>query len=159
MPKSCNSILNKIFYAFAIIFITSCVSSNNSSSSQFDGKFMISKNNIEPSTFNVNVNIFKNSSIIQIKKPFYGNVLKIEMKEGKKTIFLPSEYTEPFYVPDNINRNFRYWLRQCIFAKELYIYEPSDEFDFKFKCDKNKNRTNILIEYDEFQIEGFISLS
>ena len=120
---------------------------------------MISKNNIEPSTFNVNVNIFKNSSIIQIKKPFYGNVLKIEMKEGKKTIFLPSKYTEPFYVPDNINRNFRYWLRQCIFAKELYIYEPSDEFDFKFKCDKNKNRTNILIEYDEFQIEGFISLS
>ena len=120
---------------------------------------MISKNNIEPSTFNVNVNIFKNASIIQIKKPFYGNVLKIEMKEGKKAIFLPSEYTEPFYVPDNIDRNFRYWLRQCIFAKELYIYEPTDEINFKFKCDKSKNRTNILIEYDEFQIEGFISLS
>ena len=135
------------------------MSSNNSSSSQFNGKFIISKNNVEPSTFNVNVNIFKNASIIQIKKPFYGNVLKIEMKEGKKSTFLPSEYTEPFYVPDNIDRNFRYWLRQCIFAKELYIYEPSDEFDFKFKCDKNKNRTNILIEYDEFQIEGFISLS
>jgi pectate lyase len=120
---------------------------------------MISHNNHEPSTFNINVNISKNASIIQIKKPFYGNVLKIEMNVGKKTIFLPSEYVEPFYVPDDIDRNFRYWLRQCIFQKELYIYEPKDEFDFKFKCDKNKNRTNISIEYNEFNIEGFLSLS
>ena len=34
-----------------------------------------------------------------------------------------------------------------------------DEFDFKFKCNKNKNRTNISIEYNEFNIEGFLSLS
>ena len=34
-----------------------------------------------------------------------------------------------------------------------------DEFDFKFKCDKNKNRTNIIIEYNEFNVEGFLSLS
>ena len=120
---------------------------------------MISQNNHEPSTFNINVNIYKNASIIQIKKPFYGNVLKIGMNEGKKIIFLSSEYAEPFYVPDNIDRNFGYWLRQCIFQKELYIYEPMDEFDFKFKCDKNKNRTNISIEYNEFNIEGFLSLS
>ena len=81
------------------------------------------------------------------------------MNAGKKTIFLPSEYVEPFYVPDDIDRNFRYWLRQCIFQKKLYIHEPTDEFDFKFKCDKSKNRTNISIEYNEFNIEGFLSLS
>ena len=120
---------------------------------------MISQNNHEPSTFNINVDIYKNASIIQIKKPFYGNVLKIEMNKGKKTIFLPSEYTELFYVPDNIDKNFRYWLGQCIFQKELYIYKPLDEFNFKFKCDKNKNRTNIIIEYNEFNVEGFLSLS
>lgn len=135
------------------------MSVNDINTTQFSGKFMISQNNHEPSTFNINVNIYKNASIIQIKKQFYGNVLKIEMNEGKKIIFLPSEYAEPFYIPDNIDKNFSYWLRQCIFQKELYIYKPMDEFDFKFKCDKNKNRTNISIEYNEFNIEGFLSLS
>ena len=120
---------------------------------------MISQNNHEPSTFNINVNIIKNDSIIQIKKPFYGNVLKIEMNAGKKTIFLPSEYIEPFYVPDNIDRNFRYWLRQCIFQKEFYIYKPIGEFHFKFQCNKSENRTNIRIEYSRFNVEGFLSLS
>ena len=120
---------------------------------------MISKNGDEQFSFNININLAKKDSIIQIKKPFYGNVLKIEMNEGKKIIFLSSEYAEPFYIPDNIDRNFSYWLRQCIFQKELYKYELMDEFDFKFKCDKNKNRTNISIEYNEFNIEGFLSLS
>ena len=95
----------------------------------------------------------------RIKRPFYGNVLKIEINEGKKTIFLPSEYAEPFYLPNNIDRNFSLWLRQCIFQKKLNIYEPMDEFDFKFKCDKGKNRTNIRIKYNKFNIEGFLLLS
>ena len=120
---------------------------------------MISQNNHEPLTFNINVKICKTGSIIKINKQFYGNDLKIEIKEEKKIIFLPSEYAEPFYIPDNIDKNFSYWLRQCIFQKELYVYELMDEFDFKFKCDKNKNRTNISIEYNEFNIEGFLSLS
>ena len=159
MPRSCNSISNKFYCIFVIVFISSCASVNDINTTQFSGKIMISQNNHEPSTFNINVNIIKNDSIIQIKKPFYGNVLKIEMNAGKKTIFLPSEYIEPFYVPDNIDRNFRYWLRQCIFQKEFYIYKPIDEFHFKFQCNKSENRTNIRIEYSGFDVEGFLSLS
>jgi len=156
MPKSCNSISNKIYCVLIIIFITSCVSLNNSGSSQFNGKFMISKNNLEPSTFNINVNIFKNMSIIQLKKPFYGNVLKIEMSEAKKTIFVPQQESKTFNVPDFIDENFKHWLKDCVFKKELYIFEQVDETNFKFKCNKTQNRTNFFIEYSEFKIEGFL---
>tara|TARA_Y100000766_G_C18328289_1_gene328922 strand:+ start:70 stop:501 length:432 start_codon:yes stop_codon:yes gene_type:complete len=141
---------------FIIIFITSCVSLNNSGSSQFNGKFLISKNNLEPSTFNINVNIFKNMSIIQLKKPFYGNVLKIEMSEAKKTIFVPQLESETFNVPDYLDENFKHWLKDCVFKKELYIFEQVDEINFKFKCNKEQNRTNFFIEYSEFKIEGFL---
>ena len=139
-----------------IIFITSCVSLNNSGSSQFNGKFMISKNNLEPSTFNINVNIFKNMTIIQLKKPFYGNVLKIEMSEAKKTIFVPQLESETFNLPDFLDKNFKRWLKDCVFEKELYLFEQVDEVNFKLKCKKEKNRTNVLIEYSEFKIEGFL---
>ena len=117
---------------------------------------MISKNNLEPSTFNINVNIFNNMSIIQLKKPFYGNVLKIEMSEAKKTIFVPQQESKTFNVPDFIDENFKRWLKDCVFKKELYIFEQVDEINFKFKCNKTQNRTNFFIEYSEFKIEGFL---
>jgi len=118
---------------------------------------MISQNDHDASIFNIEANIYKNASIIQIKKPFYGNVLKIEMHQDKRTVFLPSNNNDLFNVPNLIERNFRNWLKQCIFANELNIYESKDKFSFRFKCEKDKNRTNILIEYNEFNIKGFLS--
>ena len=118
---------------------------------------MISQNDHDASIFNIEANIYKNASIIQIKKPFYGNVLKIEMHQDKRTVFLTSNNNDSFYVPDFIERNFRNWLSKCIFANELNIYESKDGFSFKFKCEKDKNRTNILIEYNELNIKGFLS--
>ena len=132
---------------------------NETNSNEYFGKLLISQDGGDKFSFNTNINLAKKDSIIQIKKPFYGNVLKIEMNAGKKTIFLPSEYVVPFYVPDNIDRNFRYWLRQCIFQKEFYIYKPTGEFHFKFQCNKSENRTNIRIEYSGFNVEGFLALS
>jgi len=118
---------------------------------------MFSQNNHDSSIFNIEANIFKNASIIQIKRPIYGNVLKIEMHQDKRTVFLPSKNNDSFYIPDFIERNFNNWLRQCIFANELNVYESKSGFSFKFKCEKDKNRTNILIEYNEFNIKGFLS--
>ncbi len=117
---------------------------------------MISQKNNDSSIFNIEANINKNASIIQIKKPFYGNVLKIEMYQDKKIVFLPSNRNDLLYFPDFIERNLSNWLRQCIFGNELNIYETKDEFSFKIKCEKDKNRTNILIKYNEFNIKGFL---
>ncbi len=123
---------------------------------EYNGKIQIYQKNSESITFNLNVYINKNDSIIQIKKPFYGNVLKIKMIAGKTNIILPSENVEPFYIPEKINRNFRYWLRQCLFSKAIDINNPVEEINFRFQCNKEKNKTNIKINYDNYIIRGYI---
>ena len=157
MPKSCNSISIIFCYVFVIIFISSCASViDDKNTSQFKGKVIINEKNSESLSFNINVSIYKNSSIIQIKRTFYGNVLKIELNQGEKASFFSTQYDEQFYLPDYIDRNFRYWLTQCLFSKDFNIFKSTEDLSFKFFCNKNKDNTNIIIEYNEFYIEGFL---
>ena len=73
MPNNCSSILKKISYIFFLFFIVSCASLNNDiKSTPFAGKLLINQNNVEQFSFNININVAKNTSIIQLKKPFYG---------------------------------------------------------------------------------------
>ena len=120
MPNNCNSIIKTFVYTILISFIVSCASTdNNRSSAEYFGKLLISKNGDEQFSFNININLAKKDSIIQIKKPFYGNVLKIKVSENKNIVFLPDKGTSPFYVPEEINRNFNNWMRQCILSNNL----------------------------------------
>jgi len=157
MPKSCSSISIIFCYVFVIIFISSCASViDDKNTSQFKGKVIINEKNSESLSFNINVSIYKNSSIIQIKRPFYGNVLKIELNEGEKASFFSTQYDNQFYLPDYIDQNFRYWLIKCLFSKDFNIFESTESLSFKFLCNKNKDNTDIIIEYNEFYIEGFL---
>ena len=117
---------------------------------------MISQNNHEPSTFNINVNIYKNASIIQIKKPFYGNVLMIKASENKNLVFLPNKGTSPFDVPEEINRNFNYWMRQCLLSNNLDINNIIKDERFSFNCKSLKNKTNFNITYQNIFLKGFV---
>ena len=157
MPKSCNSISIVFCYVFVIIFISSCASViDDKNTSQFKGKVIINEKNSESLSFNINVSIYKNSSIIQIKRPFYGNVLKIELNQGEKASIFTTQYANQFYLPDYIDQNLRYWLVQCLFSKDFNIFESTEDLTFQFLCNKNKDNTNIIIEYNEFYIEGFL---
>ena len=157
MPKSCSSISIIFCYIFVIVFISSCASViDDKNTSQFKGKVIINEKNSESLSFNINVSIYKNSSIIQIKRTFYGNVLKIELIQGEKASFFSTQYDEQFYLPDYIDRNFRHWLTQCLFSKDFNIFKSTEGLSFKFLCNKNKDNTNIIIEYNEFYIEGFL---
>ena len=80
---------------------------NETNSNEYFGKLIISQDGGDKFSFNTNINLAKKDSIIQIKKPFYGNVLKIKVNEGKNLVFLPTKYSPPFYVPEEINRNFK----------------------------------------------------
>ena len=83
----------KISYIFFLFFIVSCASLNNDiKSTPFAGKLLINQNNVEQFSFNININVAKNISIIQLKKPFYGNVLEIKVQDGKNLIFLPLDH-------------------------------------------------------------------
>jgi len=157
MPKSCNSISIIFSYVFVIIFISSCASViDDKNTSQFKGKVIINEKNSESLSFNINLSIYKNSSIIQIKRPFYGNVLKIELNQGEKASIFTTQYANQFYLPDYIDQNLRYWLIQCLFSKDFNIFESTEDLTFKFLCNKNNDNTNIIIEYNEFYIEGFL---
>ena len=157
MPKSCNSISIIFSYVFVIIFISSCASViDDKNTSQFKGKVIINEKNSESLSFNINLSIYKNSSIIQIKRPFYGNVLKIELNQGEKASIFTTQYANQFYLPDYIDQNLRYWLIQCLFSKDFNIFESTKDLTLKFLCKKNKDNTNIMIEYNEFYIEGFL---
>ena len=157
MPNSCNSILKNIFYTLIIFLSASCASiKNDNNLFIYTGKLLINQNNTNQLSFNLSVKLSKKDSIIQIKKPFYGNVLKIKVTEGKDLIFLPTENSYPFYVPKEINRNFKYWLKQCLLSNKLNINSVYDEIVFDFKCIKENNRTNFYISYQDFTINGFV---
>ena len=117
---------------------------------------LINQNNVEQFSFNININVAKNTSIIQLKRPFYGNVLEIKVQDGKNLIFLPTKSTEPFFVPKTVNRNFKYWLKQCLFSDKLDIYENYEGIFFGFKCNKNGSRTNFSINYEDYYLNGFV---
>jgi len=157
MPNNCSSILKKISYIFFLFVIVSCASLNNDiKSTPFAGKLLINQNNVEQFSFNININVAKNISIIQLKKPFYGNVLEIKVQDGKNLIFLPTESSQPFIVPKSVNRNFKYWIRQCLFSNKLDIYEDDEDIFFTFKCNKDGSRTKFSISYEDYYLKGFV---
>ena len=157
MPNNCSSILKKISYIFFLFVIVSCASLNNDiKSTPFAGKVLINQNNVEQFSFNININVANNLSIIQLKKPFYGNVLEIKVQDGKNLIFLPTESSQPFIVPKSVNRNFKYWIRQCLFSNKLDIYEDDEDIFFTFKCNKDGSRTNFSISYEDYYLKGFV---
>ena len=157
MPNNCSSILKNISYIFFLFFIVSCASLNNDiKSTPFAGKVLINQNNVEQFSFNININVANNLSIIQLKKPFYGNVLEIKVQDGKNLIFLPTTSSQPFFVPKSVNRNFKYWIRQCLFSNKLDIYEDGEDIFFTFKCNKDGSRTNFSITYEDYYLKGFV---
>ena len=157
MPNNCSSILKKIYYISFLFVIVSCASLNNDiKPTPFAGKVLINQNNVKQFSFNININVANNGSIIQLKKPFYGNVLEIKVLDGKNLIFLPTKSSEPFFVPKSVNRNFKYWIRQCLFSNKLDVYEVDEGIFFAFKCSKEGPRTKFSISYQDYNLMGFV---
>ena len=121
---------------------------------EYSGKLLIDQNGKEQFSFNIHVAINRNTSIIQIKKPLFGNVLKIIAPKDKDLTIIPSENDQSYDVPDYVKANFKYWLDRCLLDKEHKTDNPEDAFNFS--CYKEKNRTNFLITYEGYDLKGFI---
>ena len=134
--------------------MVSCASINNSNLIEYSGKLLINQNSIEQFSFNIHVTINRNISIIQIKKPLFGNVLKIIAPKDKYLTLIPSENGQSYDVPDYVKANFKYWLDRCLLDNEHKTDNPEDAFNFS--CYKEKNRTNFLITYEGYDLKGFI---
>jgi hypothetical protein len=146
--------IKKIFFVFYLFILVSCASINNSSLIEYSGKLLINQNGKEQFSFNIHVAINRSTSIIQIKKPLFGNVLKIIAAKDKDLTFIQSENGQSYAVPDYVNTNFKYWLDRCLLEKVFEADNPEDAF--YFSCYKEKNRTNFVIAYEEYELKGFI---
>ena len=89
MPNSCNSISKLI----SILFLVSLGSCSSISYSTFSEKVFIGKlsltNTKDHSNFNVKVKAFPKDVIIQIGKPLFGNLLKIQFNNSTGLSFDP----------------------------------------------------------------------
>ena len=141
-----------------IIFLSASCASIKDDNNLFiyTGKLLINQNNTNQLSFNLSVKLSKKDSIIQIKKPFYGNVLKIKVSENKNIVFLPNKGTSPFYVPEEINRNFKYWMRQCLLSNNLDVNNIVKDETFSFNCKSLKNKTDFNITYQNIILKGFV---
>ena len=122
----------------------------------YSGKLLVESTNLEPVSLNIVISLSKLESIIQLKKPFYGNVLIIEARENKNLNIVPTKNSNPFYIPDTVNRNFKYWLRQCLFSKGFNINELIEDSYFDFTCSRKDNKVNFSISYQENLINGYL---
>ena len=157
MPNNCNFIIKNIFYVFILSLLISCASLNPVDQNSFNylGKLLIYKGN-NSATYNINISLSKDESIIQIKKPFYGNVLNIRTFQSKDIFFDPSNNIRVFKVPDIVNANFHYWLTQCLLSQNLNILNNEEDIEYEFICSKEKNKTFYNIKYQEYNLEGYL---
>ena len=122
----------------------------------YSGKLLVESSNVEPVSLNIVISLSKLDSIIQLKKPFYGNVLIIEARENKNLNIVPTKKSNPFYIPDIVNRNFKYWLRQCLLSRDFNINEFVEGSYFDFTCSRKNNNVNFAISYQENLINGYL---
>ena len=157
MPNSCNSITKNLCIA---LLVSSCASTQNYQAGiSLNGKFLASNGS---NTFPFNVSLQSNSDIdiIQIKKPFYGNVLRAEIDRRSAKIFnLNTSYDlQKIKIDDfeELASQAILILYQCI--KSL---APNQNFEndlMSTECQTSKNNVLIKITFQNWEISGRLLL-
>ena len=136
----------------------SCASLNSIDNKSFKyiGKLLLNYEDNNSATFNININLFKDGSIIQIKKPIYGNVLNIRTYKNQKISITPLKYNQYIKIPYEIEINLHNWLSECLLKNSFNINKSEDKFNYEFICNENKNKIFFKIKYQEYILEGYI---
>lgn len=143
MPNSCNSI-TKIISIFLLIFLGSCTSISHSTFSErvFVGKLSFT-NTQSRSNYNVRVNALPEKVIIQIGKPLFGNLLKIEFDHSAGLSFDPKIDNEYLYLFQSFEKKdyvnfFNSCFSELNIDKNIFILK---KYDFELKCNHQNNGT------------------
>jgi hypothetical protein len=153
MPNNFNSIFNKFFILTLCSFLFSCVSSVPSSglSYDFNGKMMIKTSNNQNISYHTNIFINENGSIIQIQKPFIGNVMNINLFRNKPAVIKPPNSSEiiTYFILKNESNAFNS-IENCLLRKESLdkIYD-----DLIVKCFNKNYKYNIKLVSEMFEID------
>ena len=160
MPNSCNSI-TKIISIFLLIFFGSCSSLSNSTFSErvFTGKLTFAYTHSR-SNYNIRVNALPENVIIQIGKPLFGNLLKIEYHHSAGLSFDTKIDNEYLYLLQGFNNNDYFNFFNSCFSnlsidKNIFILK---KYDFELKCNhQNNDEVSVHMTYNtELKIVGLL---
>jgi hypothetical protein len=157
MPNSCNSITKNLCIA---LLVSSCASTQNYQASiSLNGKFLASNGS---NTFPFNISLQSNSDIdiIQIKKPFYGNVLRAEVDKNTTEILMiktiddlqQSEMGDIKILSSKIIKIFY----RCLTA--ISKTQNWNDGSFKMQCNNSEEKILLKMETDIWTISGFFKL-
>ena len=157
MPNSCNSITKNLCIA---LLVSSCASTQNyQTSTSLNGKFLVS-NGSDTIPFNVSLQSTSNIDIIQIKKPFYGNVLRAEIDKSTAEILnLKSiDDLKQFEMKDVkiLSSQIIKIFYRCLTAKSKT--QNWNDGSFKIQCNNSEEKLLLKIETDIWTISGFFKL-
>ena len=157
MPNSCNSITKNLCIA---LLVSSCASTQNYQAGiSLNGKFLASNGS---NTFPFNVSLQSNSDvdIIQIKKPFYGNVLRAEVDKNTAEILMLKtiDNLQQFEMSDMkiLSSQIIKIFYQCLPASSKT--QNWNDGSFKMQCSNSEEKILVKIETDIWTISGFFKL-
>ena len=160
MPNSCNSISKLI----SILFLVSLGSCTSISDSTFSEKVFIGKLSLtDPqnrSNFNIKVKAFPENVIIQIGKPLFGNLLKIQFNYSSGLSFnqkIDNEYLTS--LKEFKNKDYSKFLNSCFnnfnINKKVFILKKNN---VGFEC-IHLDKDTLLINFfygNEINFDGVL---
>ena len=157
MPNSCNSITKNLCIA---LLVSSCASTQNYQAGiSLNGKFLASNGS---NTFPFNISLQSNTDvdIIQIKKPFYGNVLRAEVdKNTAKILMLKTIDDSPQFEMGDVKILSSQIIK--IFYRCLTAISKTQNWNdgsFKMQCNNSEEKILLKIETDIWTISGLFKL-
>jgi len=157
MPNSCNSITKNLCIA---LLVSSCASTQNFQAGiSLNGKFLANNGS---NTFPFNVSLQSNTDvdIIQIKKPFYGNVLRAEVDKNTTEILMLKtiDGLQKFEMGDVkiLSSQIIKIFYKCLTA--ISKTQNWNDGTFKIQCNNSEEKILLKIETDIWTISGFIKL-
>jgi len=157
MPNSCNSITKNLCIA---LLVSSCASTQNYQAGiSLNGKFLASNGS---NTFPFNVSLQSNSDvhIIQIKKPFYGNVLRAEVDKNSAEILMIKtiDDLQQFEMSDMkiLSSEIIKIFYRCLTS--VSKTQNWNDGSFKMQCNNSEEKILLKIETDIWTISGFFKL-
>ena len=157
MPNSCNSITKNLCI---ILLFSSCASTQNYQTvTSFNGKFL-ANNGSDNIPFNVSLQSNSNIDIIQIKKPFYGNVLRAEVDKNTAEILMIKtiDDLQQFEMGDMniLSSEIIKIFYRCLTA--ISKTQNWNDESFRIMCNNSEERILLKIETDIWTISGFFKL-
>ena len=157
MPNSCNSITKNLCIA---LLVSSCASTQNYQAGiSLNGKFLAS-NGSNTFPFNVSLQSNLDVDIIQIKKPFYGNVLRAEVDKNTDEILMlkTTDDLQQFEMGDVkiLSSQIIKIFYRCLTA--ISKTQNWNDGSFKVQCKNSEEKLLLKIETDTWTVSGFFKL-